>query len=347
MLPDSSLPGNPSPSPHKRLPTLRRGLMALAVALVITGFVGAFLVVHGAGNSPHLASGPAATATTAMTAITTTTGGTVSPTGTTTPGLTPVPTATSGDSSQPVADVRVTKNQDMRLACLDDSAPYTVTLYNAGNVAANWHVNVPGVFGDVTNPGSQPLISPLSSYPFWADPSPQDGTVAPGQTVNFVMNVRWSVPCSGSMYHAAVQLSFPSGASQADIPLTYAGTGPAPYSNVVLVSGSLSMTEACPASGSAPAPFTFAIKNTGNYKNSPSVDNTKDEIGLHLWADVTSFTIDPQEPDTHWLYPGETWTFTLAPSPYVRCDGTVYHIYVFVSNIQGTTQAITITDTFH
>ena len=346
MQSDPSLPGTPSPSPRKRLPTLRRGLIVLAVVLVVAGFAGAFAIVRGAGNSPRLASGPAATATTAITAATTTTGGTVSPTGTTTPGTTPAPIATSGGSTQPTADIRVTKNQDVRLPCTTDpTTPYTVVLFNAGTVTANWRVNVPPVYEGVTNPGSQPLISPPSVYPYWADPSPQDGNVAPGRTASFVMTVRSPrVPCDGSSFHATVQLSFPSGLSQSDLPLSYLGYGSAPYSNVVLTSGSLNLTEACPASGSAPAPFTFAFKNTGNYKAYSVVDYFKDTIGLHNWANVSSIKINPQEPDTHWLYAGETWTVTIAPTSYDQC-GATYHIYIETSTAQGTDQTITITDT--
>lgn len=342
MQPDSSLPGTPSPSPRKRLPTLRRGLIALAVILVISGFIGAFAVVHGAGDTPHRASTSAATATTVMTTAT----GAATTTATLTPGATPAPTATTGGSIQPTADIRVTQNQNVRLPCTTDpTTPYTVVLYNAGTVTANWHVNVPPVYEGVTNPGSQPLISPPSVYPYWADPSPLDGSVAPGRTASFVMTVRSPrVPCDGSSFHATVQLSFPSGLSQPDIPLSYSGYGPAPYSNVVLTSGSLNLTEACPASGSAPAPFTFAFKNTGNFKAYSVVDYFKDTIGLHNWATVSSIKISPQEPDTHWLYAGETWTVTIAPTSYDQC-GATYHIYIETSTAQGTNQTITITDT--
>lgn len=334
---------SPVPSPGKKLFTLRRALTALAVILVISGFIGAFAVVHGAGNTSHRASTSGATATTAMT---TTSPDAPTASATTTPGLTPVPTATSGGSTQPTADIRVTKNQNVRLPCtIDPTTPYTVVLYNAGTVNANWHVNVPPVYEGVTNPGSQPLISPPSVYPYWADPSPLDGSVAPGRTASFVMTVRSPrVPCDGSSFHATVQLSFPSGLSQSDLPLSYSGYGPAPYSSVALTSGSLNLTEACPASGSAPAPFTFAFKNTGNYKAYSVVDYFKDTIGLHNWATVSSIKISPQEPDTHWLYAGETWTVTIAPTIYDQC-GATYHVYIEITNAQGTEPTITITDT--
>jgi len=348
MQPLTPPSGTPTPSPptssslRSKLFTLRRGLVALAVILVISGFIGAFAVVHGAGNTPHRAATSAATATTAMTTAT----GAATTTATLTPGTTPVPTATSDGSTQPTADIRVTQNQNVRLPCTTDPVrPYTLVLYNAGTVTSSWHVNVPSLYGDASNLGSQPLISPATDYPYWADPSPQNGSLAPGRIADVVMTVRAPrVPCDGSSFHATVQLSFPSGLSQPDIPLSYSGYGPAPYSNVVLTSGSLNLTEACPASGSAPAPFTFAFKNTGNYKAYSVVDYFKDRIGLHDWATVSSITISPQEPDTHWLYAGETWTVTIAPTTYDQC-GATYHIYIETSTAQGTDQTITISDT--
>lgn len=336
----------PAPSPRTRITSLRRSLIVLAVALVVTGFIGAFVVVHGAGSSPRVASKSAATATNSSTTTTGTATGEPTTSATTTPGATPVPTATTGQSAPPTADIRVTKNQNVRLPCTTDpTTPYTVVLYNAGTVTANWHVNVPPRYAGAANPGSQPLISPPSVYPYWADPSPLDGSVAPGRTASFVMNVRSPVvPCGVPAYTATVQLSFPSGLTQAAIPLSYAGYGPARYSNVVLTAGSLNLTEACPASGSAPAPFTFAIKNTGNYKAYPSIDVFSDRIGLKYWASISSVKISPQEPDDHWLYAGETWTVTIAPTSYDQC-GATYHVYIDTSNAQGTDQTITISDT--
>ncbi|HEX9413180.1 MAG TPA: hypothetical protein VF916_06730, partial [Ktedonobacterales bacterium] len=148
-------------------------------------------------------------------------------------------------------------------------------------------------------------------------------------------------------HRESVQLSFPSGVSQADIQLTYAGTGPAPYSHVVLVSGILNLTQPCPASGSAPPTFTFAIQNTGNATAYPSIDTSKDNIGINPWADIPSVTLDPPNPAVStWLYPGETWTVTVAPRAGVHCDGTVYHVYVYINNAQGTSETMTFTDTF-
>jgi len=303
----------------------------LAVVLVVAGFAGAFAIVRGAGNPPRLAYGPAATTTTGMSTMTAT-DGTTSSTATTMPGLTPVPTATSSDSSQPVADVRVTKNQDMRTACMGDKAPYTVVLYNAGSVAANWHVNIPA--------------TPVDTYPYWANANPQDGTVASGQTASFVMTLDWPIPCGGKTYHATVQLSFLSGASQADIPLTYAGTGPVPYSNVVLASGSLTSTEACPANGSVPAPFTFAITNAGNAPVDPGINEKLANGSTSWWANL-SITKDPaQEITPTLIYPGQVWTVAVSPIAGVSCNGTPYYVYIQTNNVQGGVTTLTLTYTF-
>lgn len=338
MLPDSSLSGTPSPSPRKRLPTLRRGLIVLAVVLVVAGFAGAFAIVRGAGNSPHLASGPAATATTGMSTITmatTTTTGEPTTTATMAPGLTPVPTATSGKSTQSAADIRVTENQDMRLPCASDPASYTITIYNAGTDTANWHVNVPVDYSGGQIRSQLPDI-PRQGPAQWGNPIPQDGSLAPGQTASLVMHVFWKVPCGGASYHATVQLSFPSGASQADIPLTYAGTGPAPYSNVVLVSGNMNITQACPASGSAPPPFTFAIKNTGNFRA------TNAAVIVPTWATL-HVSYDPVEP-MNWIYAGQTWTITVSPNVGISCGGAVYQVKVVFTNTDGTEGTITVSD---
>jgi hypothetical protein len=112
----------------------------------------------------------------------------------------------------------------MRPACLDDPAPYTVVLYNAGNVTAKWHVDIPEFVGQAPRGSAaetQRLTGPLSSSPYWATVKPQDGSIAPGQTASFVVTLMWAMPCNGNRYHASVQLSFPPGTSQADIPLRY------------------------------------------------------------------------------------------------------------------------------
>ena len=94
------------------------------------------------------------------------------------------------------------------------------------------------------------------------------------------------------------------------------------------------------------APFSFAIKNTGNATAYASIDNTKDTVGPHPWANITSVVYDPPKPPVaDWLYAGETWTVTIAPVAGVQCGGTVYHIYVYINNAQGTSRTLTFTDT--
>jgi hypothetical protein len=307
-------------------------------------FVGVFQLLRGTSSAPRQASGPYATATASDSTIATDT-----TSDTPVPGATPPPTSSAGNPGTQTGAVRVTQNQDERQACLDDPTPYTVTLFNGGNATANWHVYVPAVYGAVSGGPvalSQPLTSPHSSYPYWADPSPQDGSVAPGQTASFVMTVRYGMPCGSTLYKAAVQLRFPAGTSQADIPLTFGGTGPARYSNVVLVSGSQNVTQACPASGVAPDPYTFAIKNTGNYFAVPYVVVPETGLGGRYWAD-TQYVEDPQEPVSTWLYPGETWTFTISPTAGLHCGGATYTFELRVNNAQGTSTSMTFTDTFN
>ena len=348
MQPSSSFPGSPSPS--NKSPNLRRPIALLAIVLVvglIVLFIGVFQMLRGVQSAPRQASGPYATATTSDSSTATNTAS-----GTPVLGATPSPTSSTGNPGTQTGAVRVTQNQDERQACLDDPVPYIVVLFmlfNGGNVTANWHVYVPAVYGAVSGGPialSQPLASPRSSYPYWADPNPQDGSIAPGQMANFAMTVRYGMPCGSTLYKAAVQLHFPAGTSQADIALTFGGTGPTRYSNVVLVSGSLNMTQACPVSGVAPDPFTFAIKNTGNFKAYPYFDTSKDTVSASMWATIPSITADPNAPDTHWLYPDETWIVTVVPRAGVLCDGTGYRVFIYSNNAQGTTQTMILTDTF-
>ncbi len=330
MQPFSSSPD--APSPRKKLQALRWSISTVATVVLVALFVGVFLALSSAPSTAQLASGPYTTPTpTAATTGTDPSTTTTPTTGSSTPepGATQVPTSsasTPGTTTQTGA-VRVTQNQDERQACLDDTAPYTVVLVNGGTVTASWYVSVAG-------------------YPNWATVKPQSGSIAPGQTTSFVMTVVSSMPCDGSMYKADVQLDFPAGTTQLDIPLTYAGTGPSRHSNVILVSGSLNMTQACPASGVAPDSYTFAIKNTGDGMAYPSVDNTKDTIGPKDWADI-QIDREPVEPVTSWLYPGETMTVTISPHAGVHCDGTVYHIYVYINDTQGARSTMTFSLVFN
>lgn len=334
-------PSSQASSPRMKLSRLHLVASALVPVLLVAVFAG-ISVSRGAGNTPRAASGLSTTPTSAMTAMDTTAAGTG------TPGATPTSTVTAmsgGSPGQQIDSVRVTKNQDMRPLCASDPVPYTVELFNSGTVTAKWHVNVPANYASAPG-GSQPLAMPLQGTPYWANPNPQDGSIAPGQTVSFVMNVLWAMPCGGTTYHASVQLSFPSGISQPDIPLSYAGTGPARYSKVVLVSGSMNMTQPCPASGNAPAPYTFAITNTGNYPAVFMGIVAFDTVGSTPWATL-QVVLDPTEPRSDWLYPGQTSTVTVSPVVGVSCGGTVYHIRVYSTDPDGTQETMILSDTIN
>lgn len=340
---DSTLPTVPvPPSPRKRRLTIRVILSAIAVVLIVAVLLGALQMVRGASATHRADAQPNATATSALTSNDAT--ATDTPTdGTPTPRPTLPPRATNTPTQQ-TGDVRITQNQDMRPQCASDPAPYTVVLLNSSKVTANWRVNVPAISANASG-GSQPLSTPLQGTPYWAGATPQDGSVAPGQAVSFVMSVFWPMPCGGTTYHASVQLSFPSGISQPDIPLSYAGTGPARYSKVVLVSGSLNMTQPCPASGTAPNPYTFAIENTGNYPAIFLWIVPIDGVGNTQWADL-QFVDNPTEPRSDWLYPGQTLTITVSPVAGVSCGGTAYRIRVASTDPDGTQVTMIQTDTF-
>ncbi len=343
---EPTAPGDSTPSPRKKLPSMRVVLPGLAIVLIVAVLVGLLQIARGAGNTPRQASGPMPTATAAIASTTSATGATVTANDTPAPGSTPPPTATNNPPA-PTADVRVTQNQNERQPCLNDPVPYTVTLFNAGTVSANWHVYIPvniGLAPGGPNSGSQPLVSLPSSSPVWATAAPYDGSIAPGQSDRFVMTPIGAMPCGSTLYKAKVLLSFPSGGSQADIPLTFGGTGPAPYSNVVLASGSQTGTEVCPASGD-PDPFTFAITNTGNYQAGQAIYETQYLGANGYWAG-TSVTVDPPGPVPTLMYPGQIWTITVSPHAGISCTGIPYYVYIQINNAQGTTTTLTFTYTF-
>jgi len=346
--PSSSFPGMSSPSPRKNLFTLQRLLPVAAVVVLVAAIAGIFFMARGMGSPSRQASGPVVTATTGDSATATDTG---MPTdGTVTPGPTPPPTqGTSGNGNPPPTAtpanlaIHVTQNQDMRPACIDETAPYTVTLSNTGTETATWHVNVPYNGGQTAAAVKIPNIPTMGLS--WTLANPQDGSVAPGQTASFVMDVVWPMPCTTSqytMYKAYVQLKFASGATQADIPLTYADTGPARYAKVAMVSGSLNITQPCPVGGAAPAPFTFALTNTGNYY---AVIGIRDMPGPIEWFNF-QLVKNPPVADNGALYPGQTWTVTISPHADVLCDGTVYHVTALVRYPDGTDHDIVFSDTF-
>ncbi len=319
-------------SSQKKPSAVRWILPTLAIVLIVALFAGVLQALRGASTSSHLADGPSATPTPLTTAATTASGTTTPVSSTPTPGATPASTSSTGNPGTQTGAVRVTQNQNKRPLCADDPTPYTVVLFNGGIVTANWHVSVPKDVADVQGGGaimlSQPLVGPFSGPSSWAAATPQDGSIAPGKTASFVMNVFWPMPCGGTTYHASVQLSFPAGTSQSDIPLTYAGTGPARYVNVVLVSGSMNITQPCPAPGTAPAPFTFAIKNTGNYPATFLGVVPFDTVGSQQWATFQG-VFNPTKPREDYLYPGQIFTITVSPVAGVSCGGTAYHTRVY------------------
>lgn len=197
--------------------------------------------------------------------------------------------------------------------------------------------------------GWQVVFPPLKSdnATAWGTAQPSSGSLAPGQSSSFAMSQYGGlIPCGGDTYTAAVRLTYPAGNWQPELPLTYAGVGPVPMSNVVVVSGQLNNLEACPASGVAPAPITFAVQNTGDAIAYSTVDNTKDTIGPKYWANLPIDYNPPNPPVGDWMYPGETWTVTVSPLAGVLCNGTVYHIYLYINDQRKPSQTMTFTYTF-
>lgn len=278
-------------------------------------------------HSQQTASG-SATATADQTAIATTTGSATA-TVSSTSGTGPKPTPSATERN----DVQVAKNQNFNPQCSNGDTPtWSVQLTNVGTMTVSWQA----VFPIIQN----------NDKPYWGTAQPDSGSLGPGQSSSFVMSQSGGlIPCGGDTYKASVHLTYPAGSWQPDLPLTYAGVGPIPMSNVKLTSGALNNKEACPASGVAPAPFTFTIQNTGDAIAYPDI-YTHDDIVANLWANV-SYVFNPPNPAvTTWLYPGETWTVTVSPRAGVKCDGTVYHIYLDIGDARKTYQTTTFTYTF-
>lgn len=308
----------------------------LAVVVMVAAIVVTLQFMRGAhstatAHSQRTASGPAATATADQTAVATATGSaTVTVSSGSGNGPTPPPSATERN------DVRVTQNQNFSPTCTNDyPAKWTVQLTNTGTITVSWQVVFPP--------------HPNLDQP-WGTASPSSGSLGPGQSGSFVMSQYGGLmPCGNDTDKASVHLTYPAGSWQPDLLLTYVGVGPIPESNVVLTSGSLTNSEACPASGTAPAPFTFAIENTGNAIGWTDV-YTKDEISatnLNLWANVSTSFNPPQNPAiTTGLTPNETETVTVFPRAGVLCDGTVYHMYLHINDQREPEQTMTFTYTF-
>jgi hypothetical protein len=151
------------------------------------------------------------------------------------------------------------------------------------------------------------------------------------------MTLRWPIPCSGKSYQASVHLTFPAGGSEPDIPLTYAGTGPAPYSNVV-VTQNQDYSESCSAGVSPPPPYTVTLANTGNARAYVYVLAVEQTSLGRWWVDSMP------NPTSWWIEANGTMTIQLTPESWIACTGT-YHLKLFANTAQGATQQYMLTDT--
>jgi hypothetical protein len=155
------------------------------------------------------------------------------------------------------------------------------------------------------------------------------------------MTILAQMPCGGSMFNASIKLTYPAGSWQPDIQLTYAGTGPVPAPNVVVISGQPSNPQPCPPSGTAPPPFSFVIKNIGTYGGYPSF-NVTDMVEANTipWSAQTGLVPDPSNPpviNPNDLPPGGIWTITFTPVAGEVCDrSTPYRVYMTVNGTQST-----------
>lgn len=327
MFPTTPPSGKPSPGALLGRVGLAGKIGAgLAVVVLVAGFALTLQLVHGAGTTT--ASRPLMQAASGLSTFAAQTpGATGSATaGATVVGGTPAPGATPTPDARQMSDVMVTQNQNMQVPCTMSSQPhYTVQLVNSGNLTVNWQIKFAAL--------------PNSSNPYWGYGSPDHGSIGPGQSIGIAISVIFQVPCGGSMYDASIVLTYPAGAWQPDLALTFAGTGPTPvptYSRVVLVSGTLTNSAACPPSGTSPAPFTFAIENTGTTWTAPSAYfDLSENIGLSNWATGSMVVTNaPAGGVGTWLYPNETWTYTISPSVNVTC-GKTYHFYIGINDVQG------------
>ncbi|HEY7091698.1 MAG TPA: hypothetical protein VH393_00870, partial [Ktedonobacterales bacterium] len=204
-------------------PLIAVALSALAVVALLASFVVVFQLARGGGDNT-ISKRPA---------VRTLTPADVSPSAQPEGTATPAPSPTAA----PHLGVRITQNQDMRPLCVEDPTPYTVKLMNMSASTATWSVMFP-VAPTVAQQAEQIVGSPSSllsprapaaGSPVWGVATPVSGTVAAGQMVSFSINVLWTMPCGGTTYRATVKVG-----GQADLPLTYAGTGPARYSEIAV-----------------------------------------------------------------------------------------------------------------
>jgi hypothetical protein len=310
-------------------PLIVVALSGLAVVALLASFLVVFQMAR-AGDGNKANTGP-------VTGRLTPTSGDASPSaqpeGTTT--LAPSPTAA------PHLGMRITQNQDMRPLCVEDPRPYTVKLTNNGASSANWSIVFPVVQANVqqakqiTGSASSPMSphSPSSASPVWGVATPANGTLAAGQTASFSINVVWGMPCGGTTYRATVKVS-----GQADLPLTYAGTGPARYSNVVVTANENYM-ESCPDGVAPPPPYTVSLKNTGNYR----------AYIFFLVIETTPlgdrWVVPMPDPASSWIEANGTMTITMTPQSWITCNGKTYNVRVTANSGGGQEQEFFLTDT--
>ena len=316
----------PSPAP-RRLPIIAVALSGLAVVALVTSFLVVFQLARG-GEANRVNTGPA---------MGTLTPADVSPSaqpeGTAT--LAPSPTAALRQG------VRITQNQDMRPLCVEETAPYTVKLTNAGSSAATWSVVFP-VAPTVAQPAeliarspSSPMFprAPGAGSPVWGVATPSSGAVGPGRSASFSINVLWAMPCGGTTYHASMKVG-----GQADLPLTYAGTGAARFSNIVVTQNE-QYTQTCPSGVAPPPPYIVTIKNTGNYR-AYIYFLAAEQTPLGVW-----WAIPMADPSSSWIEANGTMTITMTPQSWISCNGTTYNMRLMANTGQGTRQDINLTDT--
>jgi hypothetical protein len=163
--------------------------------------------------------------------------------------------------------------------------------------------------------------------------TPANGTLAAGQSASFSINVLWAMPCGGTTYHASVKVG-----GQADLSLTYAGTGAARFSNIV-VTANQNYTESCPGGVAPPPPYTISLKNTGNYRAYISfIIGETTPLG-------DPWVIPVPDPSSSWIEANGTMNLTMSPHSWIACNGHTYGVRMQANSGTGQVQEITLSDT--
>jgi hypothetical protein len=309
------------------LPIIAAVVGGLSVVALLASFFAVFQLVR-AGDTNTISKRPAT--------------GTLTPAASS-PSAQPEETATLAPSptTAPRQGVRITQNQDVRPLCVEDPKPYSVKLTNNGSSSANWSVVFPVAptvaqqAKQITGSASPPMSphSLTSASPVWGVATPANGTLAAGQTASFSINVLWGMPCGGTTYRATVKVG-----GQTDLPLTYAGTGPARYSNIV-VTANQNYTESCPGGVAPPPPYTVSLKNTGNYRAYISfIIGETTPLG-------DPWVIPVPNPSSSWIEGNGTMTLTMSPHSWIACNGHTYNVRMQANSGTGQMQEISLSDT--